>query len=163
MSVASAALTVARRVRESDLSLVVQLFARPDESNLEGNDAGPFLPKCCSVAYSRIQSDKNNGVLYAEIGDRLCGVCCTTFMPYVSFRNGTAALLQNVVVDPALRWQGIRRAMMQWAIKEARRRACFCAQSPTRHTRHVARSFYATQCCRKSSRVTVPALVRMRT
>jgi GNAT superfamily N-acetyltransferase len=125
-----------------DIASVVRMFALPDEGNLKGDDAGPPLPDCYLDAFASIQGDPNNALYVAEMNAAICGAFHLTFIRYVAFRGGMVAQLENVVVDPAFRRRGVGKAMMEWAIDEARRRGCFRVQLTTRQTRKAAQTFY---------------------
>jgi len=61
---------------------------------------------------------------------------------YVANRGGRVAQVENVIVAPAFRSQGIGEAMMRWAIEEARRRGCFRIQLTSNKVRTRAHRFY---------------------
>lgn len=132
-----------RRVVEGDLAVVVRLWATPDEGNHKNEDPGPPLPACYREALAAIAEDARNALMVAEVEGRVVGALHLTVIQYVANRGGRVAMIENVIVDPGARGQGIGAAMMRWAIEEARRQGCFRVQLTSNKVRAKAHAFYA--------------------
>jgi GNAT superfamily N-acetyltransferase len=127
---------------EADLPVVIRLFAIPDHGNAKKEDLGPPLPPAYAEALARIASDPDNALMVAERAGAVVGAFHLTVIQYVANRGGRVAQVENVIVDPAARGQGIGETMMRWAIDEARRRGCFRVQLTSNKVRTRAHSFY---------------------
>lgn len=133
---------VIRRAAEADLPAVVRLFSIPDEGNQKLDHADTPLDPRYREALAAIADDPNNALLVADLGGEVVGAFQLTIIQHVAFQGGRVAQIENVIVDPGVRSQGIGEAMMRWAIEEARRRSCFRVQLTTNKVRKRARSFY---------------------
>jgi GNAT superfamily N-acetyltransferase len=133
---------VIRRAVEADLPLVVRLFATPDKGNAKHEDLGPPLPSSYAEALARIADDPDNALMVAELEGNVVGAFHLTVIQYVANRGGRVAQVENVIVEPAARSQGIGETMMRWAIDEARRRGCFRIQLTSNKVRKRAHRFY---------------------
>ncbi|HZX00685.1 MAG TPA: GNAT family N-acetyltransferase [Bacilli bacterium] len=131
-----------RRAVEADLPTVIHLFSIPDVGNKKDDHPGPPLDPCYREALAAIAEDPNNALLVAELEGRVVGAFHLTIIQYVAYRGGRVAQIENVIVDPDLRSQGIGEAMMRWAIDEARRRGCLRVQLTTNKVRRRAHQFY---------------------
>ena len=133
---------VIRRAVEADLPVAVRLFATPDHGNVKHEDLGPPLPSCYAEALAKIADDPDNALMVAELEGNVVGAFHLTVIQYVANRGGRVAQIENVIVDPAARSQGIGETMMRWAIDEARRRGCFRIQLTSNKVRERAHRFY---------------------
>jgi GNAT superfamily N-acetyltransferase len=89
-------------------------------------------------------ADPNNTLLVAEREGRVVGTFQLTLIQHVAYRGGLVAQIENLIVDPAVRGQGVGEHMMRWAIEEARARGCFRVQLTSNKTRDRAHRFYET-------------------
>jgi GNAT superfamily N-acetyltransferase len=133
-----------------DLPAVVALYALPGEGNAaderrpaEGHDAPSALDEGYASALESIAQDPNNGLFVAELGGVVVGTFQRTLIQHVAYRGGKVCQIENVMVDPRARGQGVGEAMMRWAIDEARRRGCFRVQLTSNKARTRAHRFYA--------------------
>jgi GNAT superfamily N-acetyltransferase len=132
-----------RRATVDDLPVVVGLFALDDDGNREDSAPERELEPCYVEALCAIDGDPNNAFLVAEdVSGRVVGTFQLTVIQYVAYRGGRVAQIENVLVSPDQRGQGIGEAMMRWAIDEARRRGCFRVQLTSNRRRTRAHAFY---------------------
>jgi len=94
-------------------------------------------------AFERVDADPRNLLAVAEDADgAIVGTLQMTFIPGLSNQGAELALVEAVRVESRLRGRGVGRAMMQWAMDEARRRGCRNIELFTHLTRADAQRFY---------------------
>jgi GNAT superfamily N-acetyltransferase len=131
-----------RAAIDRDLPVVVRLFAIDDIGVTKDEDPTEPLDPRYLDAFAAMRADPNNALLVAEVAGRVAGAFQLTIIQQVSHRGGRVAQLESVIVDPAMRSQGVGEAMMRWAIDEARRRGCFRVQLTSNKVRTRAHAFY---------------------
>jgi len=131
-----------RAAVDRDLPIVVRLFAIDDIGVGKDEDPTEPLDPRYLAAFAVMRADPNNALLVAEVAGRVVGAFQLTIIQQVSHRGGRVAQVENVIVDPSVRSQGVGEAMMRWAIDEARRRGCFRVQLTSNKVRARAHAFY---------------------
>lgn len=132
-----------RAAREEDLAAIVGLFCQdaltaPHERCPEGLAApAPYVE-----ALGAIDRDPNAHLMVAELDGQVVGTFQLNLLTYMHFRGATVAQIEAVYVHTACRGRGTGRAMMEWAIAEARRLGCHRVQLTTNKLRHDAHRFY---------------------
>lgn len=125
-----------------DLPAIVRLFALPEDGNeADANPAEP-LDERYAIALAHVTADPNNALVVAEEDGRVVGTFQLTIIQQVAYRGAKVAQLENVIVDPEFRSQGVGEAMMRWAIDVARRRDCYRVQLTSNKRRTRAHAFY---------------------
>lgn len=94
------------------------------------------------TAFEAIESDPNNELLVACMGERVVGVLQLTFIPYLTYQGSWRALIEGVRVDSGVRSAGIGKALFERAIERARERGCHLVQLTTDKSRPGALRFY---------------------
>ncbi|GAA1635808.1 GNAT family N-acetyltransferase [Georgenia ruanii] len=130
---------VLRRARAADLPALVRLLA-DDQLGVErdGGDLAPYRR-----AFAAIDADPSQLLVVAEADGVVVGTLQLTTIPGLARRGALRAQVEAVRVAAARRGRGLGRAMMGWAIEEARRRGCALVQLTTDKRRADAHRFYA--------------------
>lgn len=100
------------------------------------------LPPAYGAAFEAIARDPNNELVVAERDGNVVGVLQLTFIPSLTYRGRSRALIEGVRVDASLRASGIGRQLFAWAIERARARGCHLVQLTSDKARPDAIRFY---------------------
>ncbi|MBP7149524.1 MAG: GNAT family N-acetyltransferase [Acidobacteria bacterium] len=130
-----------RRAVAADVPRLARLLA---ELGAEGSpdDLATNEPRYRS-AFAEIDADARQHLVVAELDGRIVGTLVLIIIPNLTFAGRRVAQVENVVVDPAHRGEGIGTALLLWAMGEARRQGCYRLQLTTRLERTRARRLYA--------------------
>ena len=130
-----------RYATEADLLPVIQLLADDEyaESRETGGDA--VAPEYAE-AFAAMQKMPANRILLAEQDGRIVGSLQLTFLPGLSRRGATRAIIEAVRVSSNLRGQNIGTQLMKRAIAEARAAGCKLVQLTSDRRRTRAHLFY---------------------
>jgi len=130
-----------RRATAVDVPDIVRMLADDRLGSARERFETP-LPETYGRAFRAIDTDANNELVVALLGDRLVGVLQLTFIPYLTYQGGWRALVEGVRVDSRVRSHGVGKALMEWAIERARQRGCVMIQLTTDKSRSEAKRFY---------------------
>jgi GNAT superfamily N-acetyltransferase len=121
----------------ADLPGVLSLYAQPDMDN--GN---VLAIQDAQAIFARFGSYPDYTLYVAEIGRQIVGTFALLIMDNLGHLGRPSAIVEDVVVDPALHGSGIGREMMQFAIEKARRRGCYKLALSSNARRKRAHAFY---------------------
>jgi GNAT superfamily N-acetyltransferase len=93
-------------------------------------------------AFAAIDADPNQFLAVAEDDGEVVGTLQLSFIPTLSRRGATRALVEAVRVRADRRSGGLGAQMMKWAIDESRRRGCVLVQLTSDASRTSAHRFY---------------------
>lgn len=132
-----------RDATRDDVARIVSLY-RTDELGRKHDEgsAGAVDPGYYA-AFDAIARDPRNRLLVAVSDGVVAGSFQFTYIPDMNAEGAEVALIENVIVDAALRSRGIGSAMMRWAIDDARARGCYRVSLMSRNVRTDAHRFYA--------------------
>lgn len=131
-----------RPATRDDLPRIVELLQQLSMDGERREDAGPPLPQRYYDAFGAIERDPDNVVYVAERGGVIAGTFQLTVIQHLRRIGLKVAEVESVVVDEALRGEGIGEAMMRFAADEARRRGCGHVQLTSNVNRRDAHGFY---------------------
>lgn len=94
------------------------------------------------AAFAAIDADPHQLLVVCEGGGQAVGTMQITFIPGLSRKGSTRALIEGVRVHRDARGTGFGTKMMQWAVEEARARGCAMVQLTTDASRTDAHRFY---------------------
>jgi GNAT superfamily N-acetyltransferase len=94
-------------------------------------------------AFEAVDADPAHLLVVAELGGRVAGTLQLTVLPGLARRGALRAQLEAVHVSAGHRGRGLGRAMVGWAVEEARRRGCALVQLTSNRSRTDAHRFYA--------------------
>lgn len=129
---------VVRQVEEGDLDRVVELLELGSlvEGKEDRTDLGPYTAALAEIGA------RPGGVLVAEAGGLVVGVCQLIVFRHLQARGGLCAEIESVHVHPEWRGQGIGRLLMASAVDQARELGCYRVQLTSNNRRLEAHRFY---------------------
>ncbi len=112
-----------RDAMSSDLPEIVALLATDPLGKMRERVEDP-LPQAYWDALAAITADPRSKLVVVERDRHIVGALQLTFMPGLTFQGAERLLIEaaNLVGDP--REEGIREAMMHWAVDAAKARGC---------------------------------------
>ncbi len=130
-----------RRATLDDVPALAELIANDllGRQREQVDDLTPYRQ-----AFHAIDSDPAHLLVVAVADDEsVVGTMQLTFIPGMARRGALRAQIEAVRVREDCRSLGLGRAMMEWAIDEARRRGCALVQLTSHKRRTEAHRFYA--------------------
>jgi GNAT superfamily N-acetyltransferase len=131
-----------RRARRQDVPAIVGLLASDPLGATRETSGSGELPEAYWQAFEAVDSDSRQLLVVAELDGRVVGTLQLTFIPSLTYRGGERAQIEAVRVDAGSRDRGLGRAMVGWAIEQARARGCRLVQLTTDQRRADALRFY---------------------
>jgi GNAT superfamily N-acetyltransferase len=131
-------MVIFRDARREDVPSVVALLA--DDMLGAGRETAP--DDAYWVAFDQIAADAKNRLIVAEIDGQIAGTLQLTLLPGLSRHGMLRAQLEAVRVARGQRGQGLGRAMIEWAIEQARGHGCGLVQLTSDKRRPDAIRFY---------------------
>ncbi len=130
-----------RFAQEADLPAIVTLLADDDISAGQERNAPQLAPEYIK-AFGAMSRELANRVLLAERRGEIVGALQLVFIPCLSRRGATRALIQSTRVASSVRGGGIGTALVSRALEEARRAGCGFALVLSDKRRARAHLFY---------------------
>ncbi len=130
-----------RKATRIDVPHIVRLLA-DDPLGVAREQYKEPLPSQYYTAFDRINSDKNNFLIVAELDNQVVGTLQLSFITYLTYQGGKRALIEAVRTDKSVRGKGIGKAMLEWAIHKAKEEGCHVVQLTTDKKRPDAFEFY---------------------
>ena len=130
-----------RKATIDDLESIVALLADDVLGATRERYESP-LPNSYQEAFYAIDSDSNNELIVACMGNKIIGIQQITFTPYITYQGGWRATIEGVRVSASVRGQGVGKQLIQWAVERAKERGCHLIQLTTDKERKEARRFY---------------------
>jgi GNAT superfamily N-acetyltransferase len=126
-----------RAAGADDLLGVLALYTQPEIDN------GHVLPiQDAEAVYARFSRYPDYTLYVAEADRQIVGSFALLIMDNLGHLGAPSAIVEDVVVDPALHSQGIGRVMMQFAAARARERRCYKIVLSSDTKRARAHAFY---------------------
>jgi GNAT superfamily N-acetyltransferase len=126
-----------RPAQPADLAGVLALYAQPELD--DGNVMSVAEAERILARFSRYP----DYTLYiAEQDGRIVGSFALLIMDNLGHRGAPSAIVEDVVVDPALHGTGIGQAMMNFAADKAREKDCYKLVLSSNAKRERAHKFY---------------------
>ncbi len=139
MAVERGGTLVIREARSEDVADIVRMLA--DDPLGASRETDPGFSGY-QMAFENISADPHQKLVVGERGGEVVACLQLTFIPGLSRRGMTRALIEAVRVRSDQRGGGIGRQLIGWAIDEARRAGCGMVQLTTDRTRAGAHRFY---------------------
>ena len=127
-----------RRARAGDVPAIVAMLA---DDPLGAGRESPGDP-VYAQAFASIDADPRQYLAVAEIRGAVVGTLQLTFIPGLSRRGATRALIEAVRVRTDQRGAGVGRVLAEWAIAQARAQGAAMVQLTTDARRVDAHRFY---------------------
>jgi GNAT superfamily N-acetyltransferase len=131
-------MVIFRDARRDEVPRIVALLA--DDVLGAGREAE--VDDAYWAAFDDIAADPRNRLIVAEADGQLAGTLQLTFLPGLSRHGTLRAQIEGVRVAAPWRGQGLGRAMIEWAVDEARRNGCGLVQLTSDKRRADAIRFY---------------------
>ena len=126
-----------RPAMSDDLRQVLDLYAQPDF------DAGSVLPlETARQLFDRFDDYPDYALYVAERGGDIVGSFALLVMHNLGHLGAPSAILEDVVVAPALQGQGIGKAMLRFALDLCRAKGCYKLTLASNAKRKRAHAFY---------------------
>ncbi len=140
---ASASTVTIRRARREDVPAIVAMLADDPLGSARERLEEP-LPASYFEAFERVDRDGGLALVVAEDGEgNVVGCLQLCILPGLSSQGACRALIEDVRVASHCRSRGIGEQLVQWAVAEARARACRLVELLTHRSRVDAQRFYA--------------------
>jgi GNAT superfamily N-acetyltransferase len=129
---------VIRRATAEDVPAIVAMLA---DDPLGARRESPGDP-AYAAAFAEIDADPRQYLAVAVAGESVLGTLQLTFIPGLSRRGSTRALIEAVRVRADRRGSGLGRRLAEWAIATSRERGAAVVQLTTDASRAEAHRFY---------------------
>ena len=132
-----------RDARREDVPAIVALLA-DDELGASREAAADEAAsdEAYQAAFAQIESDPRTRLIVAEADGQVAGTLQLSLLPGLSRHGMLRAQIEGVRVAAPHRGQGLGRAMIEWAIGQAREHGCGLVQLTSDKRRHDAIRFY---------------------
>ncbi len=110
-----------RHAGPDDLDALLALYAQ-----LNPDDPPPQRERLAAIL-ADIVASKHFAIVVATRDDALVATCYLNVIPNLTRDGASYAVIENVVVDAALRGGGLGRQVVRFALDEAWRRGCYKA------------------------------------
>jgi GNAT superfamily N-acetyltransferase len=129
-----------RDARREDVPAIVALLA----DDVLGAEREAAADEAYQVAFEQVQSDPRSRLIVAEAeaDGQVAGTLQLSMLPGLSRRGMLRAQIEGVRVAAPHRGRGLGRAMIEWAIGQARENGCGLVQLTSDKRRHDAVRFY---------------------
>ncbi|MBF9128363.1 GNAT family N-acetyltransferase [Plantactinospora sp. S1510] len=137
---------VLRTALRADVPAIVAMLHDDEVSaaRYPGHPVSEEIDAAYWAGFDAVDADPRNELVVAERGGELVGTMQLTFIPSMSRRGAERLQIEAVRVRSDLRGAGIGRAMMTWAVDQARERGCGLVQLTTDKQRTDAHRFYVS-------------------
>jgi GNAT superfamily N-acetyltransferase len=126
-----------REATRADLPGVSALYAQPELDN------GHVLPlQDAESLFARFAQYPDYKLYVAEQDRQIVGTFALLIMDNLGHLGAPSAIVEDVVVDPALHGHGIGQAMMRFAMGRAREKRCYKLVLSSNARRERAHAFY---------------------
>ena len=125
-----------RPARREDLAAILALYA-----DLETNGQVLDLPAAESI-FARMQQYPNYTVYVAVAEGQIVGAFELLIMDNLAHVGAPSGIVEDVVVHPAWRGQGIGKQMMAFALEQCRQAGCYKLALSSNRKREAAHRFY---------------------
>src|SRR6202142_1009551 len=124
-----------RRARRDDVAVIVAMLADDPLGSARERLEDP-LPPSYFRAFEALEHDPNIQLVVAQDGDgAVVGCLQLCILPGLSSQGASRALIEDVRVASHCRSRGIGEQLVQWAVGEARAKACKLVELLTHNTR----------------------------
>ena len=126
-----------RQAQRSDLPGVLALYAQP-----ELDDGAVLALQDAEQIFARLARYPDYALYVAEHDKQIVGSFALLIMDNLGHLGAPSAIVEDVVVDPALHGNGVGQAMMRFAADTARERNCYKLVLSSNAKREAAHRFY---------------------
>jgi len=138
----SPATRVIRDAHPADIPRLLELYLQLSDSSQHPEQAVRPLTDVHRAALGRIAADPHTDLFVLEAGGRVVATYALYIMANLSHDGRPFAIVENVVVDDALRGHGLGRLLMEHALARARAAGCYKLALTSNRKRRAAHDFY---------------------
>jgi len=132
-----------RTATKDDLGAIVSLLSDDElAENREKPVGGDGVAEEYARAFAAMEGEHYNRMLLAEADGRIVGALQLVFVPGLSRRGATRAIVESVRVVSDLRGRNVGTAIMKEAIRRAKDAGCALVQLTSDNRRSRAHLFY---------------------
>lgn len=128
-----------RPARPGDLPALIALYGDDD---LGRTREATEPDEAYQSAFNAVHADPNHLLVVGERDGVIAATLLLSFIPGLSRHGAWRAQIEAMRVAQALRGLGLGKALLDWAIEEARRRGCTLVQLTSDRRRADAHRFY---------------------
>jgi GNAT superfamily N-acetyltransferase len=132
-------MAIFRDARREDVPVIVALLA-DDAIGAERETAAD--DDAYLTAFAQLEADPRNRLIVAEEDGQIAGTLQLTLVPGLSRHGMLRAQIEAVRVAAPMRGRGLGRAMIEWAVGQARDEGCGLVQLTSDKRRQGAVRFY---------------------
>jgi GNAT superfamily N-acetyltransferase len=125
-----------RPAAKDDLPAVLALYKQP------GMDDEVLAIHEAEAIYARMCAYPDYTLLVAELDGRIVGTLALLVMDNLGHLGAKSAVVEDVVVAPAMQGRGVGKDMMRHAMAEAARKRCYKLTLSSNLKREPAHAFY---------------------
>ena len=129
-----------RKARRSDVAAIVAMFGEDEVGHGDqegGRDLSPYL-----AGFERIEASPDNAVYVAELDGEVVGTFQRTLIPGLVAHGRIRLKIESVHVRKDKRGHGLGKAMMRFALDEARELGAGIVELTSNKARRDAHRFY---------------------
>jgi GNAT superfamily N-acetyltransferase len=134
---------IIRAAIRSDLGAILRLL-RDLGDTTHTQSAHVRMSSAAVRAWTRMENDPDRTVLVSERRGQIIGTLDLLVVANLTHDAQPWAVVDNLVVDPDTRLQGIGRALMEDALDRAARAGCYKVELLSHESRQGAHAFYAS-------------------
>ncbi|MFW5420678.1 GNAT family N-acetyltransferase [Nocardiopsis sp. CNT-189] len=132
---------IIRAAIRSDLGAILRLLRELGDGAPE--QSGTVRMSSAAVrAWTRIEADPDRSVLVAERRGQIIGTLDLLVVANLTHDAQPWCVVDNLVVDPASRRNGVGRALLEDAVDRASRAGCYKVELVSHESGHAAPEFY---------------------
>lgn len=117
-------MVIFRDARREDVPAIVALLA----DDMLGAEREAAADEAYQAAFEQVESDPRSRLIVAEEDGQVAGTLQLNMLPGLSRRGTLRAQIEGVRVAAPHRGHGLGRAMIEWAIGQARENGCGLVQ-----------------------------------
>ncbi|MEU2940728.1 GNAT family N-acetyltransferase [Nocardiopsis alba] len=133
---------IIRAAIRSDLGAILRLLRELGDTT-HTRSAHVRMSSAAVRAWTRMENDPDRTVLVAERRGQIIGTLDLLVVANLTHDAQPWAVVDNLVVDPETRLQGIGRALMEDALERAVQAGCYKIELLSHESRQGAHRFYA--------------------
>jgi ribosomal protein S18 acetylase RimI-like enzyme len=135
-------MVVVRKAVEKDIPRLLELYRQLEITTSDEEENKQPTPDDYRKVFSSINSYPGMELVVAEDKGKIIGSLEIMVVPNLSHKGLPWALVENVIVDEALRRTGVGRQLMQYAINRAKIAGCYRISLSSNNSRTIAHKFY---------------------
>jgi ribosomal protein S18 acetylase RimI-like enzyme len=135
-------MVVIRKAVEKDIPRILELYRQLEITTSDAEVDRQTTPEAYRKVFADISSYPGMELIVAEEKGKVIGSLEIMIVPNLSHKGLPWALVENVIVDEALRRTGVGRQLMQYAINQAKNAGCYRISLSSNNSRTIAHKFY---------------------